>query len=138
MLDYVPARAPWIPLKLLIEDYRVPSSAPSWNLVSCNFDKTHLIYVRGEYTKEDEGEIVNEESTKELEQLAKDLIHPVAACQPYVDIDMCIRGEALKEGNNKLPHVEDHKVLDNISHDVVSDYIIQELPVLATFHMQMT
>ena len=84
---------------------------------SYNFNKTHLICDSGAYTKEDECEIVNEESTKEYEQLLKDLIHPVAACQPNVDIEMCITEEVLKEGNNELPQAKDHQVLDNISHN---------------------
>jgi len=35
--------------------------------------------------------------------------------------------EALKEGDNELAQAEDHQFLDNISHDVVSNYIIQEV-----------
>ena len=71
---------------------------------------------------------MNKESTKEHEQFIKDLIQPVAACQANVDIKMCIPKEALQDGNNEHPKAEDHQVLDNISHDFVSDYEIQELP----------
>ena len=33
---------------------------------------------------------------------------------------------SLEEGNNEHPEAQDHQVLDNISHDFVSDYEIQE------------
>jgi len=128
MLDYEPPRAPLIPAKLLTEDYKVPPSTLSSDLVSCNFDQTHPTYDRGVYIKEDKGEIVNKESPKEEVQLAKDSIYQVTACHPYIDIGMCTPKEALKEGNNEPPEAEDRQGLDNVSHDVVSDYIIKEVP----------
>jgi len=40
---------------------------------------------------------------------------------------MCTLEAALKKGNIELAQAEDHQVLDNISHDVVSDFIIEEV-----------
>jgi len=59
----------------------VPPLTFSRDTLSCNLDETHLTYVRRAYTKEDKGEIVKKESTKDVEQLAKALIHQVAASQ---------------------------------------------------------
>jgi len=41
---------------------------------------------------------------------------------------MCTPEEAWKEGNNEMAQAEDYQVLDNISQDVVSDCIIEEVP----------
>jgi len=41
---------------------------------------------------------------------------------------MCTLEEALTEGNNELAQAKDHQVLDNISHDAVSDYILEKAP----------
>lgn len=133
MLDYEPLRAPLIPWQLCTEDYMIPSSTLSRDPLSCNLDEAHLTYVGVAYIKKDKVGTVKEESTKEEVQLAKDLIHQVAASLSHTDVainmEMCIPVEALKEEANKeFAQAGDHQVLDNISHDVLPDYTNQEVP----------
>jgi len=98
--DYVPRymwdyRTPLIP-------YTIPRTTDNWvppltfsrGPLSCNLDETHLTQGGDAYTKEDIGETVNEESPKEEEQLARDLIHHVVAYHPYADIRTCTLEEA--------------------------------------------
>ena len=132
MLDYEPPRPPLIPWQLLTKDYRVPPLTLSRDPLSCNLDETHLTYGEGAHIKEDKGETAKEESTKEEVQLAKDVMHQVAASLSHVDVainmEMCIPKEALKEEANKeLAQANDHQVLDIISHDILSNSINQEV-----------
>ena len=132
MLDYEPLRGPLIPWQLCNEDYMIQSSMLSRDPLSCNLDETHLTYVGVAYIWNDKGETVKEESTKEEVQLAKDVMHQVAASLSHVDVainmEMCIPVEALKEEPNKeLAQAGDNKVLD-ISHDVLPDHTNHEVP----------
>ena len=68
------------------------------------------------------------ESTKEEEQLANDLIHQVAASQSYLDAVVNMGMGVLEEANKELAQAYDYEVLENISHDVLSNYINQRVP----------
>ena len=86
MLDYRPPRAFLIPWTFPhTKGYWVPPLTFSRDPLSCNLDETHLTHGGGAHTKQDKGETVNKESSKEEKQLAKDLIYQVPVSHPYAE-----------------------------------------------------